>query len=774
MERLRDELLRESSIGTTSRLTGIDRLRAELRTRSPANFTKPEWKKLCDEDKSLKGLKPGHFIKVPATEDGGWTEDRYFVPCRAKDPRVVAAWKKTIFSQDFDVLLQAQATSRDWLKRRLENAQRRHNETAQRKDGTMRRKPIPRRVLTSWARVVSGRLAKHEKMLASWSRMAGKLREKNESGMRRKVLEKIRKTNRSTVQIIVNPEGKRKETKIMLKRDQQLGGEMTDAFALFDKDGSGEIDSRELKVAMRSLGFRINKTQVAALLASLDADKSGTIGFDEFLTMMTGRMGEKHTKEDVRKAFNLFRPNQVDDIVSKDDFERVARQLLGNSVTDEKLRAILAENDDNTTKLNLDDFNSTFTKINSQPTGTLERDSPALSLKRIVPAPSQASSQRPIRPLIRKLPRLRLGMEPVLEEEASDAGSDDMDDQMTEADAPKAEDIDPFPSWFMRSSPVHHTTCSDFTAPSARDESKASARSSASTRSQPSSTRFAATFLPLADKWHKFSQDSSKAKANMRILAKRDPPTVARHSVRLGPLSSQRERMRSPQHPRARGFGSERKLSSTEYPGDLTLARRTMKSLQARLPIGRASTPNESQLQEPVPVDDTVSEVGARRTDLMSSETYLSLSTLTSDDTSDGSSGKSSAQKDSPTEDENDDAEMGAGRARVEGAAEHRDGQVRPAVSPPHDVGLPDARVRPGAMEYDVATFVRETLGNLLEVGLDLGRSLGRDNLALDRPGSARARPRSRCTEPAAAPAVPLPTSVAAATAQSDADPLSV
>jgi len=38
--------------------------------------------------------------------------------------------------------------------------------------------------------------------------------------------------------------------------------EIKEAFDLFDTDGSGEIDAKELKVAMRALGFEPKKDSV--------------------------------------------------------------------------------------------------------------------------------------------------------------------------------------------------------------------------------------------------------------------------------------------------------------------------------------------------------------------------------------------------------------------------------------------------------------------------------------------------------------------------------
>merc|ERR1712064_80206 len=75
--------------------------------------------------------------------------------------------------------------------------------------------------------------------------------------------------------------GKKKE----LTEEQK--NEIKEAFDLFDTDGSGSIDSKELKVAMRALGFEPKKEEIAKMITDVDDDGSGTIEYEEFLKMMT-------------------------------------------------------------------------------------------------------------------------------------------------------------------------------------------------------------------------------------------------------------------------------------------------------------------------------------------------------------------------------------------------------------------------------------------------------------------------------------------------------
>ena len=67
--------------------------------------------------------------------------------------------------------------------------------------------------------------------------------------------------------------------------------EIREAFNLFDTDHSGSIDYRELKAAMRALGFEVKKEELKKMITDIDADGSGQIEFPEFLEMMTGKMG---------------------------------------------------------------------------------------------------------------------------------------------------------------------------------------------------------------------------------------------------------------------------------------------------------------------------------------------------------------------------------------------------------------------------------------------------------------------------------------------------
>merc|ERR1712183_1198580 len=117
--------------------------------------------------------------------------------------------------------------------------------------------------------------------------------------------------------------------------DEQLD-EIREAFSLFDSDASGMIDIREPKAAMRALGFEVKNEELKKMVTDVDNDGNGTIEFVEFLGMMTAKMGEKDTREDIEKVFKLFDADNTNKISFR-NLARVAEEL-GENIDDEELQ----------------------------------------------------------------------------------------------------------------------------------------------------------------------------------------------------------------------------------------------------------------------------------------------------------------------------------------------------------------------------------------------------------------------------------------------------
>ena len=137
--------------------------------------------------------------------------------------------------------------------------------------------------------------------------------------------------------------------------------EIKEAFDLFDSDGSGTIDPSELKSAMQSLGFEAKNQTIYQMISDLDKDGSGAIDFDEFLDMMTARMSDKDTREDINKVFRLFDDDKTGYISIK-NLRRVAKEL-GETMTDEELLEMIERADsDGDGQVSAEDFYNIMTK----------------------------------------------------------------------------------------------------------------------------------------------------------------------------------------------------------------------------------------------------------------------------------------------------------------------------------------------------------------------------------------------------------------------------
>ena len=106
---------------------------------------------------------------------------------------------------------------------------------------------------------------------------------------------------------------------------------------------------------MRALGFEVKNEELKKMVSDVDNDGNGTIEFAEFLAMMTGKMGEKDTREDIEKVFKLFDDDNTGKI-SLRNLRRVAQEL-GENIDEEELQDMINQADrDGDGEINIDEF----------------------------------------------------------------------------------------------------------------------------------------------------------------------------------------------------------------------------------------------------------------------------------------------------------------------------------------------------------------------------------------------------------------------------------
>lgn len=72
---------------------------------------------------------------------------------------------------------------------------------------------------------------------------------------------------------------------ICKKKDQSTEEDFIEGLRVFDKDGSGTINSAELRHLLTTLGERLNDDEVEQLLMGLE-DKHGNVNYEEFVRML--------------------------------------------------------------------------------------------------------------------------------------------------------------------------------------------------------------------------------------------------------------------------------------------------------------------------------------------------------------------------------------------------------------------------------------------------------------------------------------------------------
>ena len=119
--------------------------------------------------------------------------------------------------------------------------------------------------------------------------------------------------------------------------------ELKEAFTLFDTNHSGGIDCRELKAAMRALGYEVTKSMVREMFREVERDPDTEINFDEFCRVMAPRLKKADTRDEIMKVFEIFDPNKQGYITVR-ELKKMAEDC-GERLSDEELHQMIEEAD---------------------------------------------------------------------------------------------------------------------------------------------------------------------------------------------------------------------------------------------------------------------------------------------------------------------------------------------------------------------------------------------------------------------------------------------
>lgn len=144
---------------------------------------------------------------------------------------------------------------------------------------------------------------------------------------------------------------------------EQQKRDVKEAFNLFDYDGQGKLKTKELKVAMRALGFEPKREEVRKILVDMNKENAEFLTFDDFVTIISRKYTEKDVMDEIRKAFQLFDDDNTGFITIK-NLKRVAEKL-GEKFKDEDLQEMIEEADkDGDGAISLEEFAFVMQKTN--------------------------------------------------------------------------------------------------------------------------------------------------------------------------------------------------------------------------------------------------------------------------------------------------------------------------------------------------------------------------------------------------------------------------
>ncbi|CAC5377254.1 CALM [Mytilus coruscus] len=126
------------------------------------------------------------------------------------------------------------------------------------------------------------------------------------------------------------------------KLTEERIAEFKEAFSLFDKDGNGAINTKEMGTVMRSQGQNPTEAEIQDMINEVDADGNGTIDFLEFLTMMA-TMKDTDSEEELREEFLLF-DKDGNGFVSAAELRHVLTNL-GEKLNDEEVDEMMMKAD---------------------------------------------------------------------------------------------------------------------------------------------------------------------------------------------------------------------------------------------------------------------------------------------------------------------------------------------------------------------------------------------------------------------------------------------
>lgn len=119
--------------------------------------------------------------------------------------------------------------------------------------------------------------------------------------------------------------------------------ELEAAFQLFDTDGDGRLNLRELQAALKSLRQPSSEADVRKMIALVDVNQDGVVDFDEFCQLIDPAPAGEDPLADLRQSFAVLDADGDGYLTAAE--LRLAFTDVGAPPDDDAVRAILRSGD---------------------------------------------------------------------------------------------------------------------------------------------------------------------------------------------------------------------------------------------------------------------------------------------------------------------------------------------------------------------------------------------------------------------------------------------
>ena len=137
------------------------------------------------------------------------------------------------------------------------------------------------------------------------------------------------------------------------------------AFELLDSTGEGIFYPKEFKSNMENFGLIEKEPFIYSIINELDtkeAQKSG-VTFEELLKVIDDRLGNKNTKEGIKKIFELFLDKKEDNTITLLALKKAGNKY-GYRLTNEQYKLLVEKASQNGNEITFDDFYKIMSGIN--------------------------------------------------------------------------------------------------------------------------------------------------------------------------------------------------------------------------------------------------------------------------------------------------------------------------------------------------------------------------------------------------------------------------